>query len=134
MLGDGRVLQEGAPSEIWQRPADARVAAMFGHAQRLRGRAKAGVVYTGFGCFDWPGADGAVDVVARPTAIALTSAQDGVRVEDIRFLGERHVVILRKGDDVLRASVGELAGLAVGDHVAVSFDRAATFVYGAEDA
>ena len=134
VLGDGRVLQEGAPSEIWQRPADARVAAMFGHAQRLRGHANAGVVYTAFGCFDCSGADGAVDVVARPTAIALTSAQDGVRVEDIRFLGERHVVILRKGDDVLRASVGELAGLAVGDHVAVSFDRAATFVYGAEDA
>ena len=136
VLGDGRVLQAGAPSEIWQRPAEARVAAMFGQAQLLRGRAKAGVVHTSFGCFDWPqyGLDGEVDVVVRPTAVALAPAQSGAQVEDIRFLGERYVVILRQGDEVLRASLGELRGLAVGDHVAVSFDRAATFVYGPEGA
>ena len=136
VLGDGRVLQAGAPSEIWQRPAEARVAAMFGQAQRLGGRAKAGVVHTSFGRFDWPelGADGEMDVVVRPTAVALAPVESGVQVEDIRFLGERYVVILRKGDDVLRASLGELRGLAVGGHVAVSFDRAGTFVYRAEDA
>lgn len=129
VLGQGRVVQAAAPSEIWRRPANVRVAEMFGQAQHLRGRASNGVVHTSFGAIEWPNGNGDVDVVVRPTAVALEPAADGALVADVRFLGERYFVLLRTGAEVLRASVDDLQGLAVGDHVAATFDPAATFVY-----
>ena len=129
VLGQGRVVQAATPSEIWRRPADVRVAEMFGQAQHLRGSARDGVVHTSFGAIEWRNGTGDVDVVARPTAVALKPAESGAVVADIRFLGDRHVVLLSAEGEGLRASVEDLRGIAVGDHVAATFDPAATFVY-----
>ena len=129
VLGEGRVVQAATPGEIWRRPAALRVAEMFGQAQHLRGSAQDGVVHTSFGTIDWPNGIGDVDVVVRPTAVALKPAESGAVVVDIRFLGDRHVVLLSADGEGLRASVEELQGIAVGDHVAATFDPTATFVY-----
>ena len=133
VLGQGRVVQEGAPAEIWRRPATVAVAAMFGNAQRFAGRAARGAVLTAFGSLDWPAAGrslvGDVDVLARPAAVSLRKAAAGPHVEDVRFLGDRHLVLVRQGDDVLRASVADARDLAVGTPVAVAFNPNATFVY-----
>ena len=129
VLGEGRVVQAGTPAEIWRHPADLRVAEMFGEAQHLRGDAKDGVVRTSFGTLEWEHGTGVVDVVARPTGVALVPAAEGPRVADIRFLGDRCFVLLQVGAETLRASVADLRGISVGDHVAATFDPAATFVY-----
>ena len=133
VLGPGQVAQAGAPAAIWQRPATAEVAAMFGDAQRLRGKAVADVVYTPFGQFHLPapehGLAGEVDVLVRPGAVSLRKAEAGPTVEDIRFLGERYIVHVREKGDLLRASLADLQGLALQDAVAVTFRAEATFVY-----
>ena len=102
---------------------------MFGEAQHLRGDAKDGMVRTSFGTLEWERGTGPVDVVARPTGVALAPAAEGPRVADIRFLGDRCFVLLQVGTETLRASVADLRGIAVGDHVSAMFDPAATFVY-----
>lgn len=132
VLGRGRVQQAGTPAELWRQPATVAVAEMFGRAQHLPATASSGVVHTRFGSFEWLRTalpDGEVDVVARPSAIALRRAEDGPRIDDIRFLGDRYLVLARHGDDVLRVSATALNGLAVADPVSAVFDVDATFVY-----
>ena len=130
ILERGRIVQTGSPREIWRAPAAAAVAKLFGQAQHLRGVARDGVVQTPFGALPWAG-DGAdaFDVVARPAAIGLRKADQGARVQDIRFLGERYLILASVDGQTLRASVREPGDIAVGDRVTAVFDPQGTFVY-----
>ena len=133
VLEEGRVVQRGTPTDIWRAPASVVVAELFGQAQHLRGSVTDGVVTTRFGSFDCPRGgllDGrAVDVVVRPTAIAMRKTADGARLVDIRFLGDRYLAVASAGDEVLRASLPELGDIAVGDRIVATFDSHGVFVY-----
>ena len=133
VLGAGRVVQAGSPADIWRHPASAAVAELFGQAQHLAGIVADGRVRTAFG--DVGAASGlpdraVVDVLVRPSAVALRPHAAGAMVEDVRFLGDRHLVLLAVGDETLRANVEELRGLEVGQRAAASFCPAGVFVYG----
>lgn len=132
VLDAGEVVQAGSPKQIWRQPASAAVAGLFGQAQHLRGAVAAGRVATAFG--DAGAAAGAeegagVDVVVRPSAVTLRRDDAGARVADIRFLGDRYLVLLAAAGETLRASVPALAGLALGDRVAARFQANGTFLY-----
>ena len=132
ILDAGRILQIGTPAEVWRMPARASVAVLFGQAQRLSGTFEGGVVTTRFGALPWPdaGPEGAAcDVVTRPFAVRLRKAQAGAVVRDVRFLGDRHLVLASAGGETLRASVEDLSDIAVGDHVTATFDLSNTFIY-----
>ena len=131
VLARGRIVQVGSPSDIWHVPAEVAVAELFGQAQHLPGTIENGVVTTPFGTLTWAGdAPGAaVDVVVRPAAVTLGKVEQGARVDDIRFLGDRYLVVAVAADKILRASLRELDDLAIGDSVAATFDPAGTFVY-----
>ena len=133
VLGAGQVVQAGSPADVWRQPASAAVAELFGQAQHLAGIVAGGRVRTAFG--DVGAAAGlpdraAVDVLVRPSAVALRPHAAGAMVEDVRFLGDRHLVLLAAGDETLRANVEELRGLAAGQRAAASFCPAGVFVYG----
>ena len=134
IVDDGRIAQVGRPSEIWRHPASARVAELFGQAQRLRGHAEAGRVTTRFGALrelDDAPTDGQVDVVVRPAAVALRRSQGEscATVRDIRFLGDRCLVRVEADGEVLRATLPGAPNVAVGDPVVARFRAADTFVY-----
>ena len=132
VLEAGCVVQTGTPAQIWNQPASAAVAKMFGQAQQLRGNVAAGVVSTPFGTFEGPRglpSRGEVNVLIRPTAVTLRKAADGARLDDVRFLGDRVLALARVGDDILRASLPQLGGLEVGDCVTARFDSRGIFVY-----
>ena len=75
VMADGRILQAGAPDQLYRRPASPRVAEFFGAINWLRGEARAGgVVETEIGPLRL-GADGAGRVVV------------GVRPEDVKLSG-----------------------------------------------
>ena len=130
----GTIVQTGSPGEIWRQPAGAHVAELFGQAQRVSGRAQAGQVATRFGVLREVGGvppDGDVDVVVRPAGIALRPAQ-GVghaAVRDVRFLGDRCLVLVEADGELLRASLPGATNVAVGDRVVAQFHAADTFVY-----
>ena len=138
ILGGGGIMQAGTPAEVWRTPSEALVAALFGQAQRLRGTVQGGAVATRFGEFPWQGGaalDGTpCDVVTRPSAVRLRKATQGAVVRDVRFLGDRHLVLAGADGETLRAHVQDLAGIAVGDRVTAAFDATGTFVYPATDA
>ncbi len=135
ILEAGRVIQVGEPGEIWRTPAAAAVAELFGQAQHLRGTVENGVVVTGFGALpadskpDGLSEAAAVDVVARPAGVSLRKVEQGACVVDVRFLGDRYLVLAAGGEEILHASMTDLAGIAVGDRVQASFRSEDTFVY-----
>ena len=134
ILHHGRIAQVGSPSDIWRRPAAAIVAASFGQAQHLRGRMRGGAVETAFGPVPESGARAAgaeVDVIVRPAGVDLRKAagESAAIVRDVRFLGDRYLVLAEADGEVLRANVAELPDLRVGDRVVARFRAADTFVY-----
>ena len=133
VLDAGRIVQAGVPADIWRSPADVAVAALFGQAQHLRGTVANGVVTTAFGALpqESSASSATVDVVVRPAAVTLRKAGQGARVGDIRFLGDRYLVLAVAAGETLRASVQELDGLVVGDCITATFDPNGCFVYAA---
>lgn len=134
ILQGGRIVQTGTPSEIWQAPAAVAVAELFGQAQHISGRVRDGATATRFGVLPravGPALGEDVDVVARPAGITLRKAgrESDAVVTDIRFLGERYLVRVQAGDEVLRASLVQLPNIAVGDRVVADFRAADTFAY-----
>jgi len=116
VLDLGRVIQAGAPYEVYNRPADAFVARLLGPANLLQGQVEGTdargevVVRTPFGrlvgqAAAGPLAAGApVTVAIRPEALALGSVSSGANrfnatVERLTFLGETRQVHLRGPGD-----------------------------------
>ena len=132
VLDAGEVVQAGEPGQLWRRPASLAVAMLFGQSQRLAGTVSSGRVGTAFGdAGPAAGAEegAAVDVVVRPTAVALRPDDAGPRVADVRFLGDRYLVLVEAAGETLRASVPALGGLAPGDRVTATFAAEGTFLY-----
>ena len=139
VLDSGCIVQIDTPDVIWRQPKDRAVAGLFGQAQHLRGKVEADGVATAFGrlrrtCAGAEFGD-VVDVLVRPNAIALERVAEQsdatCRVEDVRFLGDRYLVLVESAGQTLHASIEGLAGIRVGDAVIATFDHLGTFVYSA---
>lgn len=123
LMRAGRVVQQGAPYNIYNTPVDRAAAAFFSDINVIRGVSKGALTQTPFGDFLTPGhADGAaVDIVIRPQHLKIDfdragkgpnpTPQDGTpalgTVQRARFLGRESLVEFRMGGDgsVLTASV-----------------------------
>ena len=139
VMDSGRIVQIDTPDVIWRQPKGRAVAGLFGEAQHLSGKVVADGVATAFGrlqrtCAGTELGD-VVDVLVRPNAVALERATEQSiiigRVEDIRFLGDRYLVLVESAGQALRASIEDPAGIRVGDPVIATFDQLGTFVYAA---
>ena len=99
VMRDGRVVQNGAPEEIYCQPASPFVATFLGDANRFDGLAAAGRVETPLGSVAAPGfADGAaVQVLVRPEAIRIGEAGGPgaeARIDAVRMVGRSTLVHL----------------------------------------
>ncbi|MBN9888070.1 ABC transporter ATP-binding protein [Salipiger abyssi] len=123
LMRDGRIVQRGAPYNIYNAPADKAAVAFFSDINVLRGKVQGALTETPFGQFLAPGVpDGdEVEIVFRPqhvgidfdragrgpnpTAMAGTPAR-GV-VERARFMGSESLVEYRMdfNGEVLKATV-----------------------------
>ena len=137
VMDSGRIVQIDTPDAIWRQPKGQAVAGLFGEAQHLPGKVVADGVATAFGrlqrtCAGTELGDD-VDVLVRPNAVALERAAEQsdamVRVEDVRFLGDRYLVLVESAGQTLRASIEDPAGIRVGNSVIATFDQLGTFVY-----
>ncbi|MCB2135464.1 MAG: ABC transporter ATP-binding protein [Rhodobacteraceae bacterium] len=123
LMRGGRIVQQGAPYNLYNAPVDREAAAFFSDINILRGRVSGALTATAFGDFLTPGLpDGTeVDIVIRPQHLKidfdragrgpLPTAAEGVpaRAEVLRarFLGRESLVEFRldSGGQVLRATV-----------------------------
>ena len=108
LMRDGRVVQQGAPYNIYNAPADRDAVAFFSDVNVVRGRAEGALVQTPFGQFLSPGVrDGQeMEIVIRPQHIKLDfdrngkgpapTISDGTAVRGVvqraRFMGSESLV------------------------------------------
>ena len=79
LMRDGRIVQTGAPYNLYHAPADADAAAFFSDVNVIRGVSHGALTDTPFGAFLTPGhPDGAeVEIVFRPQHVAIDFDRQG---------------------------------------------------------
>jgi len=132
LMRAGRLVQVGAPEELWLRPADAFVASFFGEVNRFSGRIQQGQVATPLGALPAAGlAEGRAAVaLVRPEGLRLVEGGIGATVVERRLLGAVTLVRLRLADG--GAATARLPGavpLAAGERVGLAVDPAQAFVF-----
>ena len=123
LMRGGRIVQQGAPYNVYNAPADRQAVAFFSDINVIRSRVQGALADTPFGRFLAPGLpDGAeVEIVIRPQHIKidfdrggkgpLPTVQDGVaargEVVRARFMGSESLVEVRMDHDgsILKATV-----------------------------
>lgn len=123
LMRDGRIVQRGAPYNVYNAPVDEAAAAFFSDVNVIRGTSRGALTQTPFGAFLTPGhADGGeVDIVIRPQHLKIDfdragrgpnpTPMDGTpargTVERARYLGRESLVEFRMDFDcsILTASV-----------------------------
>ncbi len=138
ILANGNIVQCGTPQEIYQKPARAAVARLFGEAQSLAGTVRKNRIETAFGSFHWDGEaeDAAVDIILRPNAVTLHPCEGEARhhVIDVRFRGDAQLAYIlpidgNHGQKPLRVRLQPGQTFETGAKVDVRFDPAAVFVF-----
>jgi iron(III) transport system ATP-binding protein len=123
LMRAGRIVQSGAPYNIYNRPVDRLAAAFFSDVNVIRGRVQGALTETPFGQFLAPGVpDGAeVEIIIRPQHLRIDfdrggrgpnpTPEEGVPargvVERARFMGKESLVEFRMDFDgsILKATV-----------------------------
>ena len=123
LMRAGRIVQQGAPYNIYNAPKDRNAVAFFSDINVIRGTVRGALTDTPFGQFLAPGVpDGAeVEIVIRPQHIKIDldrggrgpnpTVQDGVaargEVMRARFMGSESLVEIRMDHDgsILKATV-----------------------------
>lgn len=106
VLLDGRIVQEGSPRTVFDRPRSAEVARLVGEADLLRLEVRAGRAELDGAGIDVPAADGPVTVAVRPENVAIDPrGRLRGRVLDVVDAGTHARVRLTLGDHVLHAHV-----------------------------
>ncbi len=123
LMRDGRIVQQGAPYNVYTRPIDRAAVAFFSDTNVLRAEVNGALAQTPFGQFLAPGVPDRtrVDIVFRPQHVRLDfdrggqgplpTPSDGVAargtVQRARFLGHESLVEFRMDHDgsILKATV-----------------------------
>lgn len=128
----GRIVQVGAPQEVYSNPRTRFVADFLGEANLLVGQSSSdGITVTGFGRIPAAWITGSVPksgsctLAVRPEHVTLnTTGSSNGEVVDVTFVGGDLHVRVRVGEHLLSARVPSDSGLKVSDSVAVSFRAA----------
>ena len=147
LMRDGRIVQRGAPYNIYNAPADKAAVAFFSDVNVLRGRVQGALTDTPFGAFLAPGVpDGAeVEIVFRPQHVSIDFDRDGRgpnptiiagtpargHVERARFMGSESLVEFRMEHDgqKLKATVPNVFLPKPGTPLWLSVRRDRCFVF-----
>ncbi len=117
----GRVVQVGAPHQVYGMPADSRVAALVGDANFFSGVVRDHVAVTPLGDMPAPGlTDGPVEVMVRPESVQLAYDEDArARIVDAEFYGHDQLVraVLPDGTKLDARLLGPHPELAIGSPV-----------------
>lgn len=150
LMRDGRIVQMGAPYNIYNTPVDRAAAAFFSDINVIRAEVKGLLCDTPFGPFMAPAIPdgGAVDIVIRPQHIRIDfdragtgpspSVRDGKwarsRVERARFMGRESLVEFRMEFDgsILKATVPGVFLPAQGTLLWLAMRREHCYVFPAE--
>nr|WP_254658824.1 ABC transporter ATP-binding protein [Ruegeria sp. TM1040] len=147
LMRDGRIVQQGAPYNVYTRPVDKAAVAFFSDVNTLPAQVNGALAETPFGQFLAPGVpDGTdVEIVFRPQHLRIdfdrngrgpeATARDGVPARGIvqraRFLGNESLVEFRMDFDgsILKATVPNVFLPAEGRAMWLTVPRDRCFVF-----
>lgn len=141
VMRDGRLLQAGAPDQVYFEPVNSFVASFFGPVNRFTGMVFDGMVKIPLGCAPAPGlAEGTMaEVLVRPEALLLgcdLACEDAAAgaVRGARFAGDSAIVSVDLHDAhgdacCLECRVFGRTAYSGGEQVSVSVDRNRVFVF-----
>ena len=136
LMREGRIVQIGAPMDIFRRPNSLFAARFFSDLEEIPAGVRAGRATTPLGSFSAPDLpDGPALVCIRRDAFSLRmeEAEFAATVRDVRFLGDRLSVQLQiEGFAPLVEALidARLAQRAIpGERVGVALDRTEVFVF-----
>ncbi|QFQ88465.1 ATP-binding cassette domain-containing protein [Paracoccus kondratievae] len=138
VMREGRLVQEGPPQDLYDRPADRGVAAFFSDLNTLAGRVSGGRVETALGAFPAPGLiEGSrAEVVIRPQHL-IPSHMDGApaRVKRARYLGRESLIETRlePGGALMKSRVPGLVLPAQGSLIHLAVQHGAAMVFASKD-
>ncbi|MFN3146104.1 MAG: ABC transporter ATP-binding protein [Paracoccaceae bacterium] len=150
LMRDGRIVQQGAPYNVYNAPVDKAAAAFFSDVNVIRGTVRGALTDTPFGHFLAPGVpDGTeVDIVIRPQHLKIDfdrdgrgpnpTARDGTPargvVQRARFMGSESLVEFRMDHDgaILKATVPSVFLPKPGMPLWIMIRRDRCFVFPAE--
>ncbi len=151
LMRDGKIVQQGAPYNVYTRPIDRAAVSFFSDANVVRAKVEGALAQTAFGRFLAPGyPDGtAVDIVFRPQHVRidfdragkgpLPTAADGTParavVQRARFMGNESLVEFRMDHDgtVIKATVPNVFMPAAGTVMWLTIRRDKCFVFEVEE-
>jgi thiamine transport system ATP-binding protein len=128
---DGRIVQLGAPADVWRAPADAWVARFLGFGASASGEVRDGRVHTPWGAFASDAPVGPVDVVVRPDG-ARVDSNGSIDATIVRstFSGTRvELTAAPEHGPPLTVVVAPTGAPATGDRVRLSIDPDALLAY-----
>ena len=128
ILKDGRLVQDGAPREVYANPASPEAAAALGPVNRYDGVVKSRAMPTPFGAIATTRADGAARGVVRAEALRLAPGAQA-RVIDRRPQGALDIVRIAVGDLEWRALVPAREGPGPGETTDVSIVDDGAFAF-----
>ena len=123
LMRDGKIIQQGAPYNIYNKPIDKNVASFFSDINTLHSKVKDGRTETPFGPFITPGfkEGSSVEIIIRPQHLKIDfdrngkgpspTIQDGVpargKVSFSRFIGKESIIelIMERDGSKLKASI-----------------------------
>ena len=147
LMRNGKIVQQGAPYNVYTRPVDRATVSFFSDANVVRATVNGALANTAFGRFLAPGvADGTdVDIVFRPQHVRidfdrqgsgpLPTPSDGVAARGVvvraRFLGHESLVEFRMEHDgsVVKATVPNVFLPAAGKVMWLTIPRSRCFVF-----
>lgn len=98
LMSEGRILQAGAPEDVYRRPVSLIAARLLGEMVVIPGRVAVGRIETPLGSFSAPDlAEGPAQLGLRPEALVPTEAGVAARVLDRRFQGDGYRLTLDLG-------------------------------------
>ncbi len=135
LMRQGGIIQQGTPKQLYSDPVDAAAAQFFASYNLFSGTVQGGRVATPLGDLAagrFPhGTD--VDVLVRPSAIALAPGHEGVEafVRESRFLGEeqRLTLVLAGSENTVTATLERSALVTEGGTHRFVLDPAAVHIF-----
>jgi ABC-type Fe3+/spermidine/putrescine transport system ATPase subunit len=133
LLMEGRIVEEGPPQALFERPRTAVTARFMGSTNLVEGEVRAGVLRTPAGLLHVAAPDGRRTFTIRPERVLLGSGPLRATVLEARYQGG-HVLVGLDGRGLrLEAHVAPDAAPAVGSEVAVDLPSAALWPLGRAD-
>jgi iron(III) transport system ATP-binding protein len=141
VMSGGRIVQAAAPSELYARPVSPWVATFVGDANLLDGDASGQQAATVIGSVPLAASTtGAVQVLVRPEALAISPGEPGVAggsamatVELTEYYGHDSLFVVRTdAGDVVRVRSGAATAVQRGDRVSLRYAGPPTVAFAPE--